>query len=275
MVQFFEKTPLSESHISDLTILTRKIAPFLLNLVSSSSMAKLTEFRLLSFDVYGTLIDWETGILNGLKPLYEHVKLERAQALDLYHELEKEQQIKFPDMLYSQVLAAIYPQFATKLGLESPTIEESERFGQSVGQWPAFPDTVDALRRLSKHYMLLVLSNVDKESFSASTAGALEGFSFDKVITAQDVRSYKPDPRNFEHMLKVARSEFGVEKEQILQMAQSQFHDHHPAKKLGIRSVWIERRGTMGNRQEEIYDWKFETLGDMADTVERELESHL
>ena len=238
-------------------------------------MAKLTDFRLLSFDVYGTLIDWETGISNGLKPLYEHVNLERGQALELYHELEKEQQIRFPDMPYSQVLAAIYPQFATKLGLEQPTAEESERFGQSVGQWPAFPDTVDALRRLSKHYTLVVLSNVDKESFSASTAGALEAFRFDKVITAQDVGSYKPDRRNFEHMLKVAQSDFGVERGQILQTAQSQFHDHHPAKKMGIKSVWIERRGTMGNRQEEIYDWKFETLGDMADAVEQELGSHL
>ena len=238
-------------------------------------MAKLTDFRLLSFDVYGTLIDWETGILNGLKSLYEHVNLEREQALELYHELEKEQQVKFPDMPYSQVLAAIYPQFATTLGLEQPTAEDSERFGQSVGQWPAFPDTVDALCRLSKHYTLVVLSNVDKESFSASTAGPLEAFRFDKVITAQDVGSYKPDCRNFEYMLNVAQSEFGVERGQILQTAQSQFHDHHPAKKLGIKSVWIERRGTMGNRQEEVYDWKFETLGDMADALEQELRSHL
>lgn len=238
-------------------------------------MAKLTDYRLLSFDVYGTLIDWETGILYGLKPLYEHVDLERGQVLELYHELEMEQQVKTPDMPYSQVLAAIYPQFATKLGLEPPTAQESEKFGRSVGQWPAFPDTVDALRRLSKHYKLLVLSNVDKESFSASTAGALEGFRFDKVITAQDVGSYKPDHRNFEHMLEVAQSEFGVGKEQVLQTAQSQFHDHHPAKKLGIKSVWIERRGTMGNRQEEIYDWRFETLRDMADAVEQELGSHL
>ena len=100
-------------------------------------MAKLTGFRLLSFDVYGTLIDWESGILNGLKPLYyKHVSPERGQALELYHDLETEQQLKFPAMPYSQVLAAIYPQFATKSGLEPPTVEESERFGQSVGQWP-------------------------------------------------------------------------------------------------------------------------------------------
>ena len=239
-------------------------------------MAKLTDFQLLSFDVYGTLIDWETGILSGLKPLCDQVNLDRGQALALYHELEMEQQTKFPNMPYPHVLAAIYPQFAAKLNLKPPTAQESERFGQSVAQWPAFPDTVDALQRLSKHYTLLVLSNVDQASFSASAAGALENFRFDKVITAQDVGSYKPDLRNFEHMLNVARVEFGVEREQILQTAQSQFHDHHPARKMGIRSVWIERGGTMGNRQEEIYDWRFETLGDMADAVERELGgSHL
>ena len=127
--------------------------------------------------------------------------------------LKTGQQNQTPDMPYSQVLAAIYPQFAVKLGLETPTVEESERCGQSVGKWPAFPDTVDALPRLSKHYKLLVLSNVNGESFSASTAGPLEGFSFDKIITAQDVGSYKPDHRNFEHMLQVAQSEFGVEKD--------------------------------------------------------------
>ena len=234
-------------------------------------MTKLTDFRLLSFDVYGTLIDWESGILDALKPLCERVNLERGQALELYHELEKEQQTKTPNMPYSQLLTAIYPQFAAKLGLEQPTAEQSANFGQSVGRWPAFPDTVDALRRLSQHYKLVVLSNVDNSSFSASTAGPLEGFRFDKIITAQDIGSYKPDLRNFEHMLKVAQSEFGVEKGQVLQTAQSQFHDHHPARKMGIKSVWIERGGSMGNRQEEIYDWKFVTLGEMADAVKQEI----
>ena len=234
-------------------------------------MSKLIDFRLLSFDVYGTLIDWETGILNGLKPLYQRVNLERGQALKVYHELEMEQQTKIPNMPYSQLLTAIYPQFASRLGLEGPTAEESENLGRSVGNWPAFPDMVNALRRLSKHYTLFVLSNVDDKSFSASTAGPLDGFRFDKIITAQDVGSYKPDPRNFEHMLMVAQSQFGIEKDQVLQMVQSQFHDHHPAKKLGIKSVWIERRGTMGNRRREIYDRKFVTLGNMADAVEREL----
>ncbi len=237
-------------------------------------MSKLTDYRLLSFDVYGTLIDWETGVLNGLKPLIKHTHLSREEVLKLYHSLEKEQQSKTPEMPYSQLTSTIHPQFAAKLGLDAPTAQESEIFGQSVGQWPAFPDTVDALKRLSKHYKLVVLSNVDRESFSHSNAGPLEGFQFDKIITAQDVGSYKPDLRNFEYMLEAVKSDFGAEKEEVLQTAQSQFHDHHPARAMGIKSAWIERRGTMGNLQDAIYDWKFVTLADMADAVEKEAKTN-
>ena len=233
-------------------------------------MSNLTDFQVLSFDVYGTLIDYETGVLDGLSPLTKHADLSREEVLKLYHELEKAQQSKTPDMPYSQLVATVYPQFAASLGLNAPAAQDSEAFGQSVGQWPAFPDTVDALKRLSKHYKLVVLSNVDRESFKTGNAGALQGFHFDKVITAQDVLSYKPDHRNFEYMLEAVKEDFGVEKNAVLQTAQSQFHDHHPAKAMGIKSVWIERRGTMGNLQELVYDWKFVTLGDMADAVEKE-----
>lgn len=236
-------------------------------------MLKLTDFRLLSFDVYGTLIDWETGVLNGLRSLTEGTDLTRETILEVYHELEREQQFKTPDMPYSQILATLHPHFAARLGLKAPTAQESEIFGRSVGQWPAFPDTVDALKRLSKHYKLLVLSNVDTESFKASNAGPLEGFKFDKIVTAQDVGSYKPDLRNFSYMLERVKSESGIEQNQVLQTAQSQYHDHHPAKEIGIKSVWIKRHGTMGNRQQEIYDRNFITLGDMADALEQELES--
>jgi 2-haloalkanoic acid dehalogenase type II len=234
-------------------------------------MSKLTDFRLLSFDVYGTLIDWETGVLSGLKSLIDKAGLSRKQALELYFELEKTQQSKTPDKLYSQLLTAIYPQFAARLGLPAPSDEESEAFGQTIGKWPAFPDTVDALNRLGRHYKLVVLSNVDRESFKASNAGPLGGVKFDRIITAQDVGSYKPDHRNFKYMLRTVKEEFGVEKNEVLQTAQSQFHDHHPAKEMGIKSAWIERNGTMGNRDEAVFNWKFKTLGDMADAVEEEL----
>ncbi|KAF6811704.1 haloalkanoic acid [Colletotrichum sojae] len=238
-------------------------------------MASLKDFKVLTFDVYGTLIDWEGGMLSALQPLLEannRTDFTRKHLLEVYHELEAAQQKITPDLPYSQLLATIHPQIATKLGLAAPTTEASKAFGDSVGRWPAFPDTVDALRRLGKHYKLVVLSNVDRESFAGTNSGPLEGVKFDLIVTAQDVGSYKPDQKNFQCMLRKVQEEFGVEKDGVLQTAQSQFHDHHPAKEAGIKSCWIVRPGAvMGNREREVYDWKFDTLRLMADALEKEL----
>ena len=238
-------------------------------------MARISDFRVLTFDVYGTLIDWETGVFDSLQPLLAANNatstLSRQQLLDVYHECEMAQQAKTPGMKYHQLLSTVHPHVAAKLGLPAPTPEQDAAFGASVGRWPAFPDTVDALTRLGKHYKLVVLSNVDRESFAESNAGPLGGVPFDAVITAEDVGSYKPDPRNFEYMLREVKEKFGVDKGQVLQTAQSQYHDHHPARKQGIRSSWIVRPGSiMGNRDDVVYDWKFDTLGDMADALESE-----
>lgn len=237
------------------------------------NMSRLSDYRLLCFDVYGTLIDWEGGILTALQPLLDrnNARFSREHLLTVYHELESEQQRLTPDMPYSQLLATIHPRLAQRLNLSPPSDEENTRFGNSVGSWPPFPDTVDALHRLSKHYKLVVLSNVDRASFAQSNADSLKGFPFDLIITAQDVGSYKPDLRNFEHMKNAVKTTFGVEADQILSTAQSQFHDHQPARKVGIKSVWIERPGaTMGNREDPIFDWRFETLGEMAGALEGE-----
>ncbi|KAG2005320.1 hypothetical protein GB937_008863 [Aspergillus fischeri] len=237
-------------------------------------MSNLLDYRLLSFDVYGTLIDWESGVWNAFQPALAkngNPPITKDQYLHVYHELEKQQQSQTPDMPYSRLLTTIHPLLTERLGLNSPTSEESHIFGESVGHWPAFPDTVEALKRLSKHYKLVVLSNVDRESFAKTNAGSLQGFPFDLVITAQDVGSYKPNLENFRYMLRSVKEAFGLEPEQVLQTAQSQFHDHHPAKRMGLKSVWIERPGaTMGNLSEAVYDWRFSTLGDMADAVEKQ-----
>lgn len=237
-------------------------------------MSRLSDYRLLCFDVYGTLIDWESGIITALQPILQHSQTEftRKHLLTIYHELESEQQRLTPDKPYSQLLTTIHPLLAHRLELPSPSEEESIQFGESVGSWPAFPDTVEALHRLQKHYKLVVLSNVDRASFAQSNAGSLQGFPFDLIITAEHVGSYKPDARNFAYMKKAVHADFGVEPEQILQTAQSQFHDHQPASRAGIRSVWIERPGaTMGNGKEApIFDWRFDTLGEMADALQDE-----
>lgn len=238
-------------------------------------MSRLSDYKLLSFDVYGTLIDWETGILSALQPILNRNggrSFTRKHLLEIFHKLELEQQVKTPDMLYSQLLSTVHPHFAAALGVDQPTIEESNEFGESVGKWPAFPDTVNALKRLSERYKLVVLSNIDRESFRATNAGPLQGFHFDAIITAEDVGSYKPDFRNFEYMLAQVKSMFDVEKEEVLQTAQSQVHDHLPSSELGIKSVWISRPGaSMGNAAEEIFDWRFDTLNEMADALEDEL----
>lgn len=233
-------------------------------------MSRLSDYRLLTFDVYGTLVDWESGILAAIQPTLDerHTQVSPQHILHVFHDLEREQQARTPDMPYSQLLATVHPVLAQRLGLPAPSEQQSKAFGESVGVWPAFPDTVAALHRLSKHYKLAVLSNVDRDSFAKTNAGSLQGFPFDMVITAQDVGSYKPDLRNFDYMLKEAKSRFNVDRDQVLQTAQSQFHDHQPARKSGIKSVWIERPGAvMGNVEEAVYDWRFPTLGEMADAV--------
>ncbi|KFH43914.1 hypothetical protein ACRE_053110 [Hapsidospora chrysogenum ATCC 11550] len=226
--------------------------------------------------------NWESGIVAGLQPLLRSNNAEtsfsREQLLRTYAECEKAQQTATPDMPYSQLLATVLPHVASRLGLSTaPTAEQCAAFGASVGSWPAFPDTVDALQRLGRRYKLVVLSNVDRSSFERTLAGPLRDVRFDAVITAQDVGSYKPDPRNFAYMLREARDRFGVPQARVLQTAQSQFHDHRPARRAGIKSCWIVRPGAVigdakgGDDADAVYDWKFNTLGDMADALEAEL----
>jgi 2-haloalkanoic acid dehalogenase type II len=247
-------------------------------------MAKLSDYQVLCFDVYGTLVDWETGIVTHLQPLLEAHgagdRFTRAQLLNAVHECEHTQQAAMPGLTYRELLTAIHPQIAARLGLAARqdaaavAARQAQAFGASVGSWPAFPDTVDALRRLARQYKLVVLSNVDRDSFAGTNSGPLGGVPFDLVITAQDVGSYKPDLGNFRHMIRDVQEKLGVPKEGIIQTAQSQFHDHRPAKEMGMKSSWIVRPGAiMGNRENPLYDWKFDTLGEMADALDAELET--
>ena len=154
--------------------------------------------------------------------------------------------------------------------------DEDIAFGKSIPTWPPFPDTIAALTALSKHYKLTVLSNVDRRSFSG-TREVLERsdpahhFTFDAVYTAQDIGSYKPNPANLNYALKRLREDFGIEKDQVLVVAASLFHDHAPANRLGLKSVYIDREGAViGSSGQADYNWKFTTLGAMAEAVESE-----
>lgn len=235
-------------------------------------MSNLLDYKLLSFDVYGTLVDWEQGVLTALEPLVSKMGRHRpgpAELLSLFAELETSLQTQFPDMAYSDLLAQVHALMAVRLNQPKPSVSDSVRFGASVGDWPAFPDTVEALHRLAKTYRLLILSNVDRQSFERTNAGSLGGINFDAILTAQDIGSYKPALANFRFMLDFVERKFGIGKHEILQTAQSQFHDHQPAAALGIRSIYIQRDGAcIGNVASEVYDWKFSNLAELADEVD-------
>jgi 2-haloalkanoic acid dehalogenase type II len=238
--------------------------------------ASLDVFKVLTFDCYGTLIDWESGIWDALQPLIvrnARSDITRARALEAYSGLEAAIESESPDALYPDVLAQVHAGFAKRLGLES-TPELDAAFGRSVPHWPAFPDTADALRYLKTRYRLVILSNVDRASFAESNRKL--GVRFDAVYTAEDIGSYKPSRANFDYMLGQLRDNLGLEASDVLHTAQSLYHDHVPAKELGLANAWIDRQrlsegGSWGataelDKRPEL-DFVFFSMGEMADAV--------
>lgn len=210
----------------------------------------LADYTTMTFDCYGTLIDWETGIWQALQPLLgrnDAQDLPRSLALEVFALSESQREAASPDRPYPEVLAAVHRDLAEHLQLETdPELDRS--FGESVPFWPAFADSAAALRDLGSRYRLVILSNVDRAGFAASNV-RLEA-DFDAVYTAEDIGSYKPDPRNFRYLLNHLQSDFGVGPENVLHVAQSLYHDHVPAQRLGLATAWIDRQ-----RLSEGGDW--------------------
>ncbi len=230
---------------------------------------RLSDYSVLSFDCYGTLIDWETGIARALGPWLEPagVRASREQILAAFADAEAPQQAATPDLLYPELLARVHGALAARFGVPADP-QAARAFGASIGNWPAFPDSAPALAYLKQHYRLVILSNVDRASFAQSQKKL--GVAFDAVYTAQDIGSYKPDPRNFEYLL-ARLADQGIAREQILHTAESLYHDHIPAKRLGLATCWIHRRagqaGHGATRPPEVEvrpDFRFPTLGAMA-----------
>ena len=199
-------------------------------------------FKFLSFDCYGTLIDWESGIWNAFQPVILFNKrndLTREKVLRNFALLESEQQKQTPSMLYSEILFNVHKKFTKENELKT-TEELDKNFGNSVPFWPAFADSADALRLLKSKFKLIILSNVNVGGFTASNRWL--GVEFDEIYTAEHVGSYKPNPSNFEHMFDNLKKAHGAEKKDILHVAQSLFHDHVPAKKFNMSTVWIDRQ---------------------------------
>jgi 2-haloacid dehalogenase len=231
---------------------------------------KLTDFKALTFDCYGTLIDWETGIWNALQPLLSAGQLNvgREEALNIFARFETEQEQETPSLRYSALLAVIHARLAKSWGVRVYA-ELDDRFGASVPDWPVFPDSAEALAYLKRHYKLIILSNVDRLSFAASNRKL--GVTFDAVYTAEDIGSYKPDAHNFAYLIEHLEADLGIGRSQILHTAQSLHHDHVPAERAGLARAWIDRRfgkagggATLAPEKPPKVDFHFKSLAELA-----------
>ena len=236
---------------------------------------ELTDFRVLTFDCYGTLIDWETGISESLAPLLERSgqTWSRDAVLEAHAHHESTQQGATPGMKYSDLLAVVYRRLSEEWQCYASWAECLD-YGRSISNWPAFSDSVDALGRLKKRFKLVILSNVDNSSFARSNEKL--GIEFDAIYSAEDIGSYKPALRNFEYMIdSLARN--GYRKDDILHVAESIFHDHEPANRIGLHNCWIHRRkgndgfgATAKPKTMPRFNFTFDSLGELADAVESE-----
>jgi len=195
------------------------------------------QFSVITFDCYGTLINWETGILGVLRPLIKKYgrNLSDAGILELYSTFEPQIQSS-GYMPYRQVLGEIVKRFGAKL-VFTPTQQEIDSLAESIRDWPPFADTTDGLRKLKTKYKLAIISNIDDDLLAHSLR--LMGVPFDHLITAQQAKSYKPSLNNFN----LALEKIGLPREKVLHAAESLYHDIAPTNELGIANVWVNRRG--------------------------------
>ena len=230
-------------------------------------MLDFSQFRFLTFDCYGTLIDWETGILAALRPWLaergHHV--EDSWILETYGaiEAEVEHETYRP---YRQVLEEVVRRLGHQLHFEA-TDQECHALPESLAVWPAFADSVVALAQLRTRFGLAVLSNVDDDLFAASAEKL--GNPFELVVTAQQVGSYKPSLQNF-HAILAKLGERGVAPGQVLHVAQSRFHDIVPAKSLGLATVWVNRYGAQAGATpltEAEPDLEVRSLAELVDLI--------
>lgn len=243
---------------------------------------RLQDYSCLTFDCYGTLIDWESGFIEAFRSLTNRLsathslRKEPAAVLRLYGQYEPRIQAQFPTLKYSAILEKVYEQIASECGLGATiTSADKTAFGASIGTWTSFPDTIEALQRLKRHFKLVILSNVDKESFSRTLSGPLSAASFDAVYVAEEIGSYKPDLRNFQYLVDHCKSDLQVKKEKILHTAYSLPADLKPAKEFELTGCLIERYpnvmgGDLEKMKDEVaVDFRFPTLRDMADEADR------
>lgn len=198
-------------------------------------MLDFSPFKALTFDCYGTLIDWESGIFSAVKPMLQaHGKtVSDTGILELYGEFEAAAE-SGEYRTYREVLRSVVRSFGHRMGF-SPSAREIDALPDSVQRWKPFPDTVDALQRLATRYQIFIISNIDDDMFAATSRHL--GVKFDGIVTAEQARSYKPSLNNF----RMALARLSLDVPQVLHVGQSIYHDVIPAKSLGLRTVWVNR----------------------------------
>nr|8HP7_A Chain A, (S)-2-haloacid dehalogenase [Novosphingobium sp. MBES04]8HP7_B Chain B, (S)-2-haloacid dehalogenase [Novosphingobium sp. MBES04]8HP7_C Chain C, (S)-2-haloacid dehalogenase [Novosphingobium sp. MBES04] len=237
---------------------------------------RLGDYKALSFDCYGTLIDWESGMIEGLRELTARVgtDMSRDEILQAHARHESRQQAQTPGKPYRDLLPIVYKRLAEQWGVPFSQAE-CEEYGRSVRNWPAFVDSPGALQYLKKYYKLIILSNVDNKTFQYSNEKLQ--VEFDAIYSAEDVGAYAPSDRNFEYM-NGHIGDLGLEPGDILHTAESLFHDHVPARKFGMANCWIYRRhaqegfgATMTPSHEPTYDFRFNSMADLVKAHQEEL----
>jgi 2-haloalkanoic acid dehalogenase type II len=234
----------------------------------------------LTVDVFGSLIDWESGIVEAIAPWLRQngVMASRREILGAFAASESARQQANPECRHPEILELVFADMAAHFGL-TPTPEAAETFGAAVTDWPAFVDSADALATLAQYYKLAVIANADRASIAA--AQRTLGVAFDVVVTAEDAGAYKPHLDPF-RMAIDDLSEQGVGFDAILHTAQSLYHDHVPAKRLGLATCWIDRRthsedgewgATPPPSDAPVPDHRFTTMAGLARAVQAEVES--
>jgi len=249
---------------------------------TSAATIPWTSIKALSFDIYGTLVDWEGGIATSaratvLGPYFPKDHKELMLGIEKH---DTTVQRESPSMKQCDVIAEGLRRYATELRVveegkltQDQVNEAAKQYGGRIGEYPAFPDTIEAIQKLGKHYKLIPLTNVDNASFKQTREGPLNGCHFDAYYTAEDIGSYKPSLKNFHYLLEHVKSDFGVEQSELCHVAQSLFHDHGPAGQVQLQSVWVDRKGAMGGdpegAQEKFgFQLKVESLGELAAIVD-------
>ena len=230
---------------------------------------KLSDFKALSFDCYGTLIDWEKGLRAALESLANRVEesIDRGEILETYARYESQQETETPTKLYPELMATVYKRMSEEWRTPAAW-DECVAFGRSVTEWPTYSDSAEALTYLKKHFKLIILSNVDNASFAISNSKL--SVTFDAIYSAQDIGSYKPDDRNFQYLIENV-AQLGIDKSELLHVAQSLYHDHEPANRHGLKSCWIDRQhgrdgsgATPLSVSTPLYDFRFCALSELA-----------